>query len=253
LLGGTAAYSGLTARALGLRTRVLTSCGPDLDQAPLAGLEVMCLRSESSTIFENLYISGRRQQTIHSQACMITAADLPESWRAAGIIHVAPVAQEIDPLLIDSLSYSLLGVTPQGWMRSWDQHGRVQFRAWSDETSLLQSAEATILSLEDVGGDESLIASLAQRSRILVVTQAANGARVYWRGQRRDFPAPQVRELDSTGSGDIFAACFLVRLHQSRDPWEAARFANLLAAASVTRSGLNSVPLAEEIRAALEL
>ena len=74
---------------------------------------------------------------------------------------------------------------------------------------------------------------------------------MYWRGQRRDFKAPLVEEIESTGSGDIFAACFFIRLFQTRDPWEAARFANQLAAASVTRIGLSSVPMAEEIETAL--
>jgi sugar/nucleoside kinase (ribokinase family) len=61
-----------------------------------------------------------------------------------------------------------------------------------------------------------------------------------------------VAEIDPTGSGDIFAAGFLVRLHQTKDPWEAARFANVLASASVTRRGIASTPLPDEIQSALE-
>jgi sugar/nucleoside kinase (ribokinase family) len=47
-------------------------------------------------------------------------------------------------------------------------------------------------------------------------------------------------------AGDIFAAASLVRYHQTRDPWEAARFANRLASTSVTRRGLAGVPTPEE-------
>ncbi len=38
------------------------------------------------------------------------------------------------------------------------------------------------------------------------------------------------------------------RLYTTRDPWEAARFATLLAANSVTRTGLNSIPTPDEIQ-----
>jgi sugar/nucleoside kinase (ribokinase family) len=57
-----------------------------------------------------------------------------------------------------------------------------------------------------------------------------------------------VIELDPTGAGDIFAAAFFFRLYNTRDPWEAARFATQLAAISVTRSGLQSIPTQEEIQ-----
>jgi len=44
---------------------------------------------------------------------------------------------------------------------------------------------------------------------------------------------------DPTGAGDAFAAAYLVRLYQTDgDVWEAAEFANRVAARSVTRRGL---------------
>jgi sugar/nucleoside kinase (ribokinase family) len=60
-----------------------------------------------------------------------------------------------------------------------------------------------------------------------------------------------MEEVDGTGSGDIFAAAFLVRLYHTRDPWEAARFATQLAARSVTRVGLKSIPTSQEIEECL--
>jgi len=53
--------------------------------------------------------------------------------------------------------------------------------------------------------------------------------------------------VEDTGAGDIFAACFFHRLQETRDPWEAAGFAVSLAACSVTRRRLESIPTAEEI------
>ena len=44
---------------------------------------------------------------------------------------------------------------------------------------------------------------------------------------------------------------FFVRLYATRDPWEAARFATLLAARSVTRVGLEGIPTPGEIETGL--
>jgi sugar/nucleoside kinase (ribokinase family) len=70
---------------------------------------------------------------------------------------------------------------------------------------------------------------------------------VFWNGDVRRFRPPPAVEIDGTGAGDVFAAAFFYRLHTTRDPWEAARFANHLASCSVTRTGLDSIPTREEV------
>jgi sugar/nucleoside kinase (ribokinase family) len=57
--------------------------------------------------------------------------------------------------------------------------------------------------------------------------------------------------VDATGAGDVFAAAFFVRLLTTRDPWEATRFATLLASHSVTRAGLDGIPTPREIEECL--
>jgi sugar/nucleoside kinase (ribokinase family) len=49
----------------------------------------------------------------------------------------------------------------------------------------------------------------------------------------------------------VFAAAFFARLLDTRDPWEAARFANQIAAISVTRPGLQGVPTHAEVQKCL--
>ena len=84
---------------------------------------------------------------------------------------------------------------------------------------------------------------------ILVVTEGPAGSRVYWNGDVRYFTPPAENELDPVGAGDVFAASFFIKLHQTKDPWEAARFATLVGANSVTRVGIQGVPTPQEIRA----
>jgi len=64
---------------------------------------------------------------------------------------------------------------------------------------------------------------------------------VFHRGEMRNVPVTPVQEADPTGAGDIFAAAFLTRLYRNNcDPWEAARFANNIAAATVRSIGLDA-------------
>ena len=141
----------------------------------------------------------------------------------------------------------MIGITPQGWLRSWNDEGHVSPTEWPEASFVLSKAGATVISYEDVGEDEARIEEFASYSPVLAVTEGANGARVYWNGDVRRFRAPQVDSVDTTGAGDIFAAAFFYRLFTTRDPWEATRFAVRLASLSVTRPGLEGIPTAEEV------
>jgi len=122
-LGGTAAFSALTARALGLRVGVLTSVGSETSLAALDGIPVISIPSEHSATFENVYSEGGRKQILHHRAAPIDFAHVPEVWRHAGIVHLGPVADEVQPILPKGFSPGLLGLTPQGWLRGWDEWG----------------------------------------------------------------------------------------------------------------------------------
>jgi sugar/nucleoside kinase (ribokinase family) len=246
-LGGTATYSALTARALGLRVGVVTSASKQISMKAFEGIPVISIPSEHTTTFENIYSENGRRQTLHHQAAHISFELVPEAWRSASIIHMGPVAQELDSELPKDLSPSLLGITPQGWMRTWNDDGYIVPCRWQNAEALLPQAGAVVISREDVGGDEEWIEAIAHQTHILAVTEAEAGAVLYWNGDRRRFRAPEVEEVDATGAGDIFASAFFIRLHQTRDPWEAARFATQLSARSVTRMGLEGIPTQHEI------
>ncbi len=246
-LGGTAAYAALTARALGLRAGIVTAAAPDLSLEPLDGIPVLSFDSESTTIYENIYNPTGRTQYLRARADRIALDRVPLPWRSAPIIHLAPIADEVDSLLPGDFSPALPVLTPQGWMRQWDANGLVTSRLWENAEPALAAAAAVVLSREDVNGDDLLIEHMAEHARILVVTEGAAGAVLYWHGDRRRFRAPQVREVDATGAGDIFAAAFFIRYLHTRDPWEATRFATLLASHSVERPGLEGIPTKLEI------
>jgi len=246
-IGGTASYAARTARALGCRVGIVTSASDDLNlDGLLDGVMISRFPAAATTTFENIYTTHDRRQTLHAVAERLSPAMVPLNWRAT-IVHLGPVARECDPALVNLFGDAFVGLTPQGWMRCWDQAGRVSCCQWEDAAPLLARADAVVLSEEDVEGDEVLLAQYATQTRLLVVTQAAAGCTVYVAGQPRHFPAPVVHEVDPTGVGDIFAAAFFVWLQRSGDPWTAARFANTVAARSVARVGLSGTPSLDEV------
>jgi sugar/nucleoside kinase (ribokinase family) len=250
-LGGTAAFSALTALALGLRVGIVTAAAQDLSLNVLDGITVVSVPSGYTTTYENIYGKEGRKQVLHHQAAHIPFESVPEAWRSTSILHLGPLAQELDTQLPKSFAPSLLGVTPQGWMRTWDVQGHVSPCKWESAEMLLPQVGAASISREDVGGDEELIEDMAHQTRVLAVTEGEAGAVLYWNGDRRRFPAPKMNVMDSTGAGDIFAAAFFIRLFTTRDPWEAGRFATQLAARSVLRVGLNGIPTQKEINECL--
>jgi sugar/nucleoside kinase (ribokinase family) len=251
VLGGTVAYASRTARQLGLSTGIVTSFHPELDLAPLSGIQVVNYPSEKTTTFQNQYRSGIRTQYLYAQAQQLTPDTVPVSWRSPMIVHLAPIAREIDLTLPDIFPDSFLGITPQGWLRNWDQNGRIHASEWREIGDLLARADAVVVSLEDIDGDENTAFAMAKHCSPFALTLASQGARVYFQGEVRQLSAPKNTEIESTGAGDIFAAAFFIRYHDTEDPWEAGRFANRLASTSITRVGLGSTPTEEEIYAAV--
>ncbi len=250
-LGGTAAYATLTASALGLRVGVVTAWGSELPLGKLRHIPVISYPAEHSTTFENQDTAKGRIQVVHTVAPRLGYHHIPDPWRLAPIIHLGPVAQEVEPNLVQRFPTALICLTPQGWLRAWDDNGLVFPTEWPEASFTLGQAGAAVLSLEDVAGDEARIEEMVTSCRIFVVTEAAEGARVYWNGDVRRFRPPSVTEKDATGAGDIFASAFFTRLYTTRDPWEAARFATQLAAISVTRPGLEGVPTLVEVQESL--
>lgn len=242
--GGTVTYAGLAAVALGRRVGAVTSVGPNLEVARLfPSIDFVIRPAHETTTFENVYHEGHRTQWLRSVAGPLDAELVPPSWRAAPIVHLAPLAGEFAGDLVAAFpDAQLVGLTPQGWLRTWNAEGRVRRRPWPDPDVALDRADAVVLSEEDVEDDWQVLEGYAARTRLLVVTQGARGCTVFESGRRWQVPAYPAREVDATGAGDVFAAAFFSRLLESGDPVRAARFANCVASFAVEHVGPGGVP-----------
>jgi sugar/nucleoside kinase (ribokinase family) len=258
-IGGTVTYAAVTARKLGQRAAIVTSAEVDLILPDvLAGVEVMSLPAQATTTFRNVYVNGTRQQYVSALADPIGPDAIPTEWRQVPLVHLGPLVREIDVSLVHHFPNSYVVATPQGWFRSWDETGYVSLGGWPGAERLLPHLTALVLSEEDVCDDPSCIQRYATLVRTLVVTHGPRGATVYHAGRVRHFPTRPAHEVDVTGAGDAFAAAFLIRLRETarspggEDPWDAARFANVVGSFSVEGPGTSAIPTREQVEAYLQ-
>jgi sugar/nucleoside kinase (ribokinase family) len=253
-LGGTVSFAARTAIAFGLRVGILTSTKPGeplLQRLPPEAT-VISVPAEHTTTFENIYSDGVRTQYLYHRAETLTPDKLPPTWRKARLIHLGPIAYEIDPAMVTAFENGRICVTPQGWMRRRDSDGRVQTKRWAEAEQVLSQAALAVMSEEDIRHDPGLETFFAKLSQIMVLTRAERGGTVYQDGGSWDFPAYPMAQVDPTGAGDIFATALHIVLAQSGSLEYATQIAARLAGLSVGRVGVASAPTPQEIAEALK-
>ncbi len=247
-VGGTATYMAITARNLGRQPGIVTRLAPDfVIPAVLHDVAVQRVPSAQTTTFHNLYHDGHRQQFLLARADPIQPEDIPSAWRAAPIVHLGPLARELDARFARLFPGALVGVTPQGWLRQWDATQRVRFRCWEEAPAILPYVDVLVLSEEDLNGDCAAMRNFERMTRIAVLTQGPRGCTVFANGIEKQIPGFPAREVDPTGAGDVFAGAFLIRLHETGDPFEAARFANAAASFCVEGPGVTTIPTRAQV------
>ncbi len=246
-LGGTVAYSGRLAQAMGLQVGVVSAAASDIDLSPLDGLCLHVVLSPETTTFENSHVAGMRRQRIHARARPLEAGDVPERWRLARLVHMAPVADELPLDLAKKFPSAAVFATPQGWLRQWDKDGYVTHHPWYRLLPALAGVRAAVLGWEDIAWEAQAAQALAEALPILVLTSGASGADLFRAGKRIHIDAPPAQEVDPTGAGDVFAAAFFIGLGHGDDCLVAARRAARVAAISVTAPGLAGIPSPDQL------
>jgi sugar/nucleoside kinase (ribokinase family) len=246
-LGGTVSYAGRTALSMGYRVGAITSCRENFDLSPLEGIQIIRQQSPKTTTFENTTTSEGRKQRILEKATDLDSDSVPIHWRSTKLVHLGPIACEVKPTLIDLFPSAFIGITPQGWLRSWGPSGHIRPTNWKSIEGILPKVDAVVLSIEDLMNDEDVVKEMAQYCRVLAVTRAAQGASVFWDGKRSELPTIELKEIDATGAGDIFAAVFFICLYVTGNPYEAGQLANRAASKSITRKGIQSTPTTVEL------
>jgi sugar/nucleoside kinase (ribokinase family) len=247
-MGGTITFAAVQAHRLGLSVGVVTSSGADCDvQAQLPFAQVVRRASERSTTFENHYDGGRRKQRVHGRAAPIALDDVPSAWRTARLALIGPVLGEVDPgmaaLFEDA---SLVGVSPQGWLRSVDEEGNV-VRARYDGAPFWRGADGLFVSDEDLAGGRDDVVTWASDVPLVVMTESYRGAEVFADGRWWRIDAFPEEEIDPTGAGDTLATAFLIRFRETGDLVESMRFGAAAASLSIAGPGADASATRVEI------
>ncbi|MFT5168998.1 MAG: sugar/nucleoside kinase (ribokinase family) [Saprospiraceae bacterium] len=245
--GGAVTYAGLFAKRLQLDTGILTSFGADyLFKKLFHGIHLHTIPSSQTTLFQNKYIEGKREQHLLARADNIQITDLPDEWKKAKMVLIGPIANEVDFDFLDAFQDAIVCINLQGWMRRWDAAGKVFYKSF-DNYKLLAKADITIISEEDVGMDYRIISDMAAVLKILVVTKGDQGCDIYFKNKKNDFPAFPTEVIDSTGAGDTFSTAFLVYYYKTGDLNKAAQYANVAASFCIEALGIEGLPNREQM------
>lgn len=241
-LGGAASYAAQAAHKLGCESAVLTSAGPDFDPPrDLPGIAVFRSLAPATTRFQNAYQDdGTRRQVLSSRADAIDLAALPDSWRDPDVLLLAPVAGEVGAQVATAFGAGVVGATAQGWLREFAPDGTASARSWRDPAGDLAGVHAVFLSEHDLPPGE-IASALLRFVPIVVVTRGWAGLTVLTRDASYDVPSLPREEVDPTGAGDVFAACFLIRYSETGDLLEAAAFGACAASCAVEGVGASAL------------
>ncbi len=248
--GGTVTYAATVVQTLGWRPVIVTRAAADfVPPAHLTGAEWHILPAPETTTFRNQYYPEGRVQTIGPIAASIGPADIPADCWQATLVHLCPLAQDVDPDVTTIFPNASRFATPQGWLRQWDEQGVVSPGGWQMLDDVLPRLHAVVISIEDVQNDWSIIEQWVSLVSILIVTEGEAGCTLFHRGQRLHVPPRPANPIDPTGAGDVFAAAFFIYFYEKNDLWQAARLANVAASMAIERPGAAGVPDRAEIEA----
>ena len=247
-LGGTAVYASLLAKRMGLETVLLTSFSGDLDLDVLDGIEIINQPGKGTTTFKNIYNSAGRTQYILETAPILDLDLIPQDFKKAKIIHFGPVAGEIPILAGELFKDSHLGYSLQGWLRTWDESGKIESFDLDLPRGKNPAPGIAFLSLEDLDNQRSGLDRIRELFPQVVLTTGELGAELYLDEQVKEVTTVPVEPIDPTGAGDIFAAAYLTaKFIQGKSHADAAQIANALAGISILREGVDGVPTECEI------
>lgn len=227
LSGGTAYYTSIALKCLGLNVAVVTRVGYGdeylLNDLNKNNISVFLRMSSATTVFENIYgkhfnYTDYRTQMVHSVASSFVKEDIPDI--SPTIFHVGCLTREDIPLEILRFlaKKSIVSLDVQGFLRK-IKHGSVKMEDWDEKKEALANVdiiktnriEAKILTgKEDIKQAAKILSSFGPKE--VIITLGSKGSLIYSQGKfYRIAPYHPRRFMDPTGCGDTYMAGYLYR------------------------------------------
>ena len=252
--GGSAFYAAAAAARLGADATLVAPVGPlELEtferECAALGVRLLALDSPVTTIFRRGGGRGGLRWRIGARAPGIGARDVREVLERAAlatpahadVVLLGCIAREIAPDVLEVFRGGSRVLAAQGFLREWDELGRIEPREWAEPERLLAELDAVVVSQEDLLGQTGSPARWS-RSTQVVVTRAAEPAVLWRNGRSLEIPGFPATAVDDVGAGDTFTAALALALAEGRPAVEAVRFAHATASLRVGGSGLGSLP-----------
>ena len=252
-LGGTAAYSASVAKNLGAKAKIITAYGSDFrfeQDIVDRGIELINVGSEATTVFENIYGHGPRQQVIHSRADLLDTKKVGPYLKKTDILHLCPIADEIDYGLIHQVDAGLIAGTIQGSMRCWDNQGNVY--PCNMKWDSLRGIDLVVISDEDVSGLDCAFNEIINIVPLAIVTMGKSGAKIFKKTTSQFLPSFPIHQKRETGAGDTFATAFFIHYYKNRNPFEACLYAHVICSLVLEREDKALFPSPDEIENRIE-
>ena len=251
LPGGTAYYSSMALKSLGLNVAAVTKMAYEdsylLDDLNRNNIDVVLKMSLRTTVFANSYAwysnhgDYYRAQTVESIAAPFSIEDIPDI--SPTICHIGSLTKGDIPL--DVLKFlarkSIISLDVQGFLREVVQ-GCVRMKDWNEKRAALSNVdilkadetEARILTgKENIEEAAKTLSALGPQE--VIITSGSNGSLIYCKEKFYHIPSYlQERIIDPTGSGDTYMAGYLYKRLRSIGP--ALDFNNIGKFSAVTAS-----------------
>ncbi len=248
--GGTVLYSALQASRLGLRSLIVTRGVPgEIEELLTPWAAELELRVEPAAQTTTLATSG--QGAGRSQRLLAWAGPIapPESLDCA-VLHLAPVANELPEQW--PTGGRLVGLTPQGLLRSWPPEGGTVVPSPPSAGAIAQARDvhAIVISETEREACAELLDGARAAGALIAVTAGDQPVRILAPGSEPiELPVRRVADpCDDLGAGDCYAAALFTGLAEGRSSTDAAMFAS----AAATMRMLGPGPQAVGTRAAIE-
>ncbi|WP_322759967.1 PfkB family carbohydrate kinase [Frankia sp. Cr2] len=249
-VGGSVVYAIIQAARLGLCAAGLgRGCAPELVPVwmPFATEAFLYIQpSADTTRFRNESMDGRRTQWLEKSVGPVSDLDrIPETR----VLHLAPVAREIViEEAVRAKARGLLGLTPQGLIRSWDAHGLVHHQPLEIDGPTAATIDVVVFADYEAPYLKGVAQAVRRAGGIVVVTRGTGGCEVLLATGTQEFPAVETSQLvDDTGAGDVFASALFIALEGGSTVSEAVRFAAAAATLSIEGIGPLAIASREEI------
>jgi len=275
--GGDTSNFCIAAARQGADTAYLSAVGDDhfgkslldLWQAEGVGTEHIGVAADATT---GIYFVTHDEQGHHfhyrradSAAARYTPAQLPlAAIEGARVLHLSGISLAISESACDSGLAAMAHARRHGVLTSLDTNLRLRLwpleRARHKMTEAFKLCDICLPSWEDVSmltglDDRDAIVDqlLSYGVKLVAFKLGREGCYVATPDERRMVAPHPVQALDATGAGDCFGGAFVAELVAGRDPFAAARYANVAAALSTTGYGaVAPVPSRGQVQAVLD-